>query len=766
MSVLMEWYDSGSAPHEALGRAARKLSRGGALYLGGGIGVEKRSTPKGDEYNVASAAGSTTETFTGPLSAAMRGYSLAGASTEASTPGGATTIGDPAVAARVAELSERLRSTQQDIERYQRRLARAKAQQASQPYSPVSQPSSIADDDRWEQRQIAELQVEQQQIEAERALLLAGSGLSEVEQARPGTNFTKVPPKNVAKLRPIIDHYKGMAHPFTACVRDQVKHGLSQDHANRRCAVVKDLGAGTTKWRKGAKSGKVAEEVLEAALGRVVAIEEACGVGSVVMLVEQGAPPAPRLMSELCEMATNDLALLAWAEHPLGLLVFPLSEFEESKVKRDVLGRFAAKVGALKAGESADLADGTRVVRAPTPEPKFYVHGVGKGGGTTQPTTATTAQQAAKRALDVSAQSEHPKSIGGTTTYARHEDAVKAKGDQTQALGEKPPAKAKGGLRGRPDLAGGGSAPAGTSRSGLAAPGAARQSGIDSRRRRVPGGTATRQEATAASRAVGGGGERTATVAGKTLKVGDTLASGERIAAIDESGRVAIAPAAADVGMVAGNRNRVASQQWYSPTSKILAAKVKRTRGPSRVSEAEAPAGVGMLVEAFASSSGAGGVGTRPDLVAQRQVKRDQASGKLPKPKSSKPSSSSSGGSADSKHPRGHKGTPVGGRFVAKGSSGEDVRAVQRRVGAKPDGKFGTQTRSAVMEFQKAHGLQVDGVIGHQTATALAGHFDAAKTAQVGALKGSDHSKLKAMRRGSSGRSGTVGPRRRGGVVV
>jgi hypothetical protein len=52
--------------------------------------------------------------------------------------------------------------------------------------------------------------------------------VEEVEQVRPGTNFTKIPPQNVARLKGIIEHYKGMAHPFTACVRDQIKHGLSR----------------------------------------------------------------------------------------------------------------------------------------------------------------------------------------------------------------------------------------------------------------------------------------------------------------------------------------------------------------------------------------------------------------------------------------------------------------------------------------------------------------------------------------------------------
>lgn len=43
------------------------------------------------------------------------------------------------------------------------------------------------------------------------------------------------------KLRFLLKHYCPMAHTFTACYRDQVKHGVAPDHAKRRCAVIKML---------------------------------------------------------------------------------------------------------------------------------------------------------------------------------------------------------------------------------------------------------------------------------------------------------------------------------------------------------------------------------------------------------------------------------------------------------------------------------------------------------------------------------------------
>lgn len=67
----------------------------------------------------------------------------------------------------------------------------------------------------------------------------------------PGT--ANVSTKDKMKLLPLLKHYRSKPHPFTACYRDQIKHGLSPDHAKRRCAVLVDLAKGTTKWREGSK---------------------------------------------------------------------------------------------------------------------------------------------------------------------------------------------------------------------------------------------------------------------------------------------------------------------------------------------------------------------------------------------------------------------------------------------------------------------------------------------------------------------------------
>jgi hypothetical protein len=49
------------------------------------------------------------------------------------------------------------------------------------------------------------------------------------------------------KLAPLLKHYKGMPHPFSACVRDNRKRfgPLTEKY----CAVIKDLIEGNTSWR-------------------------------------------------------------------------------------------------------------------------------------------------------------------------------------------------------------------------------------------------------------------------------------------------------------------------------------------------------------------------------------------------------------------------------------------------------------------------------------------------------------------------------------
>lgn len=66
-------------------------------------------------------------------------------------------------------------------------------------------------------------------------------------------NYKLVGPDKRKKLSGLINHYRKMAHPFTACVRDNTARFGSADRAKRVCAVLTDLEKGTTHWRKGGK---------------------------------------------------------------------------------------------------------------------------------------------------------------------------------------------------------------------------------------------------------------------------------------------------------------------------------------------------------------------------------------------------------------------------------------------------------------------------------------------------------------------------------
>ncbi|MEZ5175633.1 MAG: peptidoglycan-binding protein [Acidimicrobiia bacterium] len=68
-----------------------------------------------------------------------------------------------------------------------------------------------------------------------------------------------------------------------------------------------------------------------------------------------------------------------------------------------------------------------------------------------------------------------------------------------------------------------------------------------------------------------------------------------------------------------------------------------------------------------------------------------------------------------------------GARVLRVGAEGADVRALQQQLETLGhpvggiDGMFGPKTEAAVKSFQRSVGLEVDGVVGRQTKTALAG---------------------------------------------
>ena len=142
--------------------------------------------------------------------------------------------------------------------------------------------------------------------------------LGEVEQfTKPGT--ANVSPADKSKLSGLLKHYAGMAHPHATCVRDQVKHGLSKDHANRRCAVLKDIIRGTTKWRNNegliAAAGKGDEEaaaLLETALDAhrfVTEASEEFGGAAIAEMALQEADGEEGSLEEAAQQAIGVLNL-------------------------------------------------------------------------------------------------------------------------------------------------------------------------------------------------------------------------------------------------------------------------------------------------------------------------------------------------------------------------------------------------------------------------------------------------------------------------
>jgi hypothetical protein len=69
-------------------------------------------------------------------------------------------------------------------------------------------------------------------------------------------NWKLVTPEERSKLKGLIEHYRGMPHPFTQCVTDNSKR-FGKERAERVCAVLKDLIRRTTKWRGEKKMSEV-----------------------------------------------------------------------------------------------------------------------------------------------------------------------------------------------------------------------------------------------------------------------------------------------------------------------------------------------------------------------------------------------------------------------------------------------------------------------------------------------------------------------------
>jgi peptidoglycan hydrolase-like protein with peptidoglycan-binding domain len=74
---------------------------------------------------------------------------------------------------------------------------------------------------------------------------------------------------------------------------------------------------------------------------------------------------------------------------------------------------------------------------------------------------------------------------------------------------------------------------------------------------------------------------------------------------------------------------------------------------------------------------------------------------------------------------------------LENGSEGRQVSLLQRALGIRADGVFGSQTEAAVRAYQLSHGLEVDGIVGPKTSAALADKVPAVKAGTASAVAAS-----------------------------
>ena len=69
--------------------------------------------------------------------------------------------------------------------------------------------------------------------------------------------------------------------------------------------------------------------------------------------------------------------------------------------------------------------------------------------------------------------------------------------------------------------------------------------------------------------------------------------------------------------------------------------------------------------------------------------------------------------------------------LLKKGSSGDDVKKLQQKLGLSADGFFGAGTEAKVKEWQTTNGLTADGIVGSGTWTKMFGEQSGSSTTQV-----------------------------------
>lgn len=388
--------------------------------------------------------------------------------------------------------------------------------------------------------------------------------------------------------------------------------------------------------------------------------------------------------------------------------------FDPDLHPRDPLGHFIGTVGSLKPGQKATLPDKV-TVKKNTSGGGFRVSPTGKFHGSSFSHAADTKAEAARQAFDLTAQNEHPDSLGGNAHYRSHTEALDALKTGTVKDQHFHPARGQDMGKAQKEL----DRKKSEGFSKLVQQGHKEHGPVVQVNRYGETQKPSTQKEWEATR-------------DKAIAEGKSTAEAVRIASAPPHESPA-APTAASIG------GKDASKM--TDAEKVKAFEIMHGRPPTDKEKKKAGLKLDQdfdedaFMVALADEAKERGL----DLTALITRAKESISGYNASKKTSSSSSSASSKTStesnpefNAKHKRG-----FGGKFIRGGGSGAPtpvVKGIAHKLGAK-NGNLSTE---GIENFQKSHGLTVDGIIGHQTATALLG---GGKT-EVGALTKHDKRRL------------------------